>query len=95
VGHEHRRGGPIAKDRIWFFGQFRDEGSHRTVPGCIANANFGDATKRTTSPIETAGGPGGKLSERRPSPDGAGDAAQQVQRLWDEQKPCQGAGFRE
>src|SRR5262245_58991265 len=26
-------GGPIKRDRIWFFGQFRDEGSHRTVPG--------------------------------------------------------------
>src|SRR5262249_42706654 len=25
-------GGPIKKDRVWYFFQFRDEGSHRTVP---------------------------------------------------------------
>ena len=35
-------GGPIKKDRVWFFFQFRDEGSHRTVPGMFANANAGD-----------------------------------------------------
>ena len=43
-------GGPIKKDRIWFFFQFRDEGSHRTVPGMFANQNMGDATKWTYVP---------------------------------------------
>jgi hypothetical protein len=38
-------GGPIKKDRIWFFGTLRDEGSHRTVPGMFANLNAGDPTK--------------------------------------------------
>ena len=32
-------GGPIRKDRAWFFAQARDEGSHRTVPRMFANAN--------------------------------------------------------
>ena len=38
-------GGPIAKDRVWFFFQFRDQGSHRTIPGMFANRNMGDPTK--------------------------------------------------
>src|SRR4029077_12208805 len=29
-------GGPIKKYKMWFFVQFRDEGSHRTVPGMFA-----------------------------------------------------------
>src|SRR4051812_7217493 len=35
-------GGPIKKDKVWFFAQFRDEGSHRTIPGMFANLNMGD-----------------------------------------------------
>src|SRR5499433_3848508 len=34
-------GGPIVKDRLWFFTQFRNEGSYRTVPGMFANLNMG------------------------------------------------------
>src|SRR5215468_9591896 len=37
-------GGPISKDKLWFFFQFRDQGSHRTIPGMFANANMGDPT---------------------------------------------------
>src|SRR5215467_6271163 len=33
-------GGPILKDRIWFFANYRDEGSWQTVPGMYANKNF-------------------------------------------------------
>ena len=40
-------GGPVKKDMVWYFIQFRDEGSHRSVPGMFANANFGDNTKWT------------------------------------------------
>ena len=59
-------GGPIKKDRVWFFVQFRDEGSHRTVPGMFANANMGDPTKWTyVADTTPAGGPGGQLAERR------------------------------
>ena len=38
-------GGPIAKDRVWFYANLRDEGSERTVPGMFANKNAGDPTK--------------------------------------------------
>jgi Carboxypeptidase regulatory-like domain len=87
-------GGPMVADRIWFFGQFRDEGSHRTVPGMFANANFGDPTKRTY------------VADRSRPAVSAGSWRNAALRLtiqatprnkfnafWDEQKPCQGAAF--
>src|SRR4029078_6139340 len=40
-------GGPIVRDRMWFFGTLRDEGSHRTVPGMFANLNAGAPPKWT------------------------------------------------
>src|SRR5215471_8514711 len=43
-------GGPILKDRLWFFATARDEGSHRTVPGMFANLNAGDPSKWTYAP---------------------------------------------
>ena len=35
-------GGPIKKDRVWFFFNAREEGSYRSVPGMYANLNAGD-----------------------------------------------------
>jgi carboxypeptidase family protein len=40
-------GGPVAKDRVWFYANLREEGSERTVPGMFANRNAGDPTKWT------------------------------------------------
>src|SRR6185436_4408415 len=40
-------GGPIAKDRLWYYLNLREEGSERTVPGMFANANAGNPTKWT------------------------------------------------
>jgi hypothetical protein len=40
-------GGPIARDRVWFYANVRDEGAERTVPGMFANLNAGDPTKWT------------------------------------------------
>jgi len=38
-------GGPIVKDRLWFFNNFRSYGSHQDVAGLFGNKNAGDATK--------------------------------------------------
>ena len=38
-------GGPIVKDRLWFYGTLRDEGQHRSIPGIYPNLNAGDPTK--------------------------------------------------
>jgi hypothetical protein len=40
-------GGPVARDRVWFYANLREEGSERTVPSMFANANAGDPTKWT------------------------------------------------
>ncbi len=40
-------GGPIFKDRLWYYGTARDEGQHRTIPNIYPNLNAGDPTKFT------------------------------------------------
>ena len=35
-------GGPIVKDRIWYYATARDEGQHRTIPGIFPNLNAGN-----------------------------------------------------
>jgi carboxypeptidase family protein len=36
-------GGPIVRDRIWYYATARDEGQHRTIPGIFPNLNAGKA----------------------------------------------------
>ena len=87
-------GGPIRTDKIWFFGQFRDEGSHRTIAGMFANANLGDPTKRTyvadrTRPAIQAGSwRNGSLRLTVQA-----NAKNKFNMFWDEQHPCQGGAF--
>jgi hypothetical protein len=38
-------GGPVKKDRLWFYLTGRDEGQYRSIPGINPNLNAGDATK--------------------------------------------------
>jgi hypothetical protein len=87
-------GGPIMKDRVWFFVQFRDEGSYRTVPGMFANANFGNPNAWTYSPdtsrpAKQAGSwmNGAPRLTIQPTP------RNKINLFWDEQHPCQGAAF--
>jgi hypothetical protein len=87
-------GGPIARDRFWFFGTFRDEGSHRTIPGTFANLNAGDPTKWTfvadpTRPAVAA------TSSRNIALRLTGQVTQRnkVAFFWDEQIPCEGAAL--
>jgi Carboxypeptidase regulatory-like domain len=87
-------GGPIMKDRIWYFGQARDEGSHKTVPGMFANANAGDPTKwryvadRTKPAVNAASFRTTSLRlTAQPT------ARNKFMIFWDEQKPCEGAAF--
>jgi len=46
-------GGPIKKDRLWYYGTLRDEGQHRTIPNIYPNLNAGDASKYTYAPDTT------------------------------------------
>ena len=86
-------GGPIRKDKVWFFVQFRDEGSHRTVPGMFANKNMGDPNAwtyvaDTTRPAVSAGSwrNGSARVTFQPT------VRNKINVFWDQQLPCQGAG---
>ena len=46
-------GGPVKRDRMWFFGTFRDFGAHQVIPGAFWNKNTGDPTKWTYEPDES------------------------------------------
>src|SRR5712691_6409364 len=87
-------GGPIKMDRVWFFFQFRDEGSHRTVPGMFANANMGDPAKwtyaaDTSRPAVQAGSWRNGALRLTVQP----TTRQKFNVFWDQQIPCQGAVY--
>ena len=75
-------GGPIKKDRLWYFLNLRNQGSHSSVSGMYANRNAGDPTKWTYEADTTRQSRAARqLVGRESAPDGAGDATQQVQHL--------------
>jgi hypothetical protein len=85
-------GGPIKKDRVWYFFNAREEGSYRSVPGMYANLNAGIQGKYTyvadtSRPAATAGS--WRIANLRltiqPS------TRNKFNLFWDEQHPCQGA----
>src|SRR5688572_28157185 len=89
-------GGPILKDRLWYFGQLRTEGYKNTVPGMFANANAGNPNAWTYVPDRS-----------RPAYQAASfnifalrltsqlNSKNKISVSWDEQKPCEGAAFDE
>ncbi len=87
-------GGPILKDRLWFYGTYRNEGSYRSVPGIYPNLNAGDPTKWTYVP---------DTSRQAQSAESwtiytLRLTAQATQKnkfnvFWDEQVPCNGAAY--
>ena len=87
-------GGPIKRDTIWFFVQTRNEGSYRTVPGMFANANMGDPNAwtyvaDTSRPAVAAGSwmTGSARITYQPN------TRNKFNVFWDQQIPCQGAGY--
>jgi hypothetical protein len=87
-------GGPIKKDRVWYFLQFRDEGSHRTVPGMYGNLNLGNPNAWTYAPDLSR--PAKQAGSWRNGAARITIQATERNKLnvfWDEQHPCQGAAF--
>jgi hypothetical protein len=87
-------GGPVAKDKVWFFFQFRDEGSHRTVPGLFSNLNLGDPNKwiyavDQSRPAVQAGSWRNAALRLTVQP----STKNKFNLFWDQQIPCQGAGY--
>jgi hypothetical protein len=84
-------GGPILRDRVWYYGTWRDEGSERSVPGMFANANAGDPTKwtyvaDTTAPAVLAASY--RIMVLRLTAQAT--ARNKFVVAWDEQRPCEG-----
>src|SRR5687768_6383965 len=46
-------GGPILRDRLWFYGSYRNLDTQTAVEGITANANAGDATRWDWAPSDT------------------------------------------
>jgi len=89
-------GGPIKKDRVWYFLNIRDEGSYRAVPGMYANVNAGVKGKYTyvadpTRPAATAGS--WRIANLRMTIQAS--QKNKFNLFWDEQHPCQGATWGE
>ena len=87
-------GGPIKKDRLWFFATARDEGQYRSIPGIYPNLNAGDPTKWLYAPDRSRQAQGAESWQ-------VGTVRLTVQATprnkfnvyWDEQKPCNGATY--
>jgi hypothetical protein len=93
-------GGPIKKDRVWFFINYRDEGSWQTIPGIFSNGNWANIT----TPVSNAAAPWTvNFDTSRPARNAnswqiaSGRLTTQINSrnklniFWDEQHPCNGA----
>jgi hypothetical protein len=87
-------GGPIKRDRLWFYATYRDEGSYRSIPGIFPNKNAGDPTKWTYE-ADTTRQARGAESWRIATVRLTLQATQKnkFNVYWDEQSPCNGAAY--
>jgi carboxypeptidase family protein len=85
-------GGPVFRDRLWYYGVLRDQGSHRSVPGMYANLNAGDPTKWTYQADlsrQSRSASAYRIANLRLTVQATPRNKFGV--FWDEQKPCGGA----
>ena len=87
-------GGPIVKDRLWYYATARDEGQHRTIPGVFPNMNAGDPTKFLYAPDrnrEVRGAESWRLYSGRVTYQAT--TRDKINVHWDEQHACNGSAF--
>jgi hypothetical protein len=87
-------GGPIKKDRLWYYVTARDEGQYRSIPNIYPNLNAGDPTKRLYSPDttrEVRGAESWRLYVVRLTYQAS--TRNKFNIHWDEQHPCNGSTF--
>jgi hypothetical protein len=87
-------GGPIKKDRLWYYFTARDQGQWRTIPGTFPNLNAGRADQWLYVPDTTKSAQGreswqvGTLRLTLQA-----SAKNKFNFYWDEQLPCNGATY--
>jgi hypothetical protein len=89
-------GGPVKKDRMWFFFNYRAIDAADAQPGIFANRNAGDPTKWTYEPDTTRQGradPHRKIASLRLTTQVTPKNKLMV--FWDEQPQCNGAGWND
>jgi hypothetical protein len=87
-------GGPVKKDRLWYYVTARDEGQYRSIPNVYPNLNAGDATKTLYAPDKTRevqGAESWRLYTFRLTYQAS--ARNKFNLHWDEQHPCNGSTF--
>jgi hypothetical protein len=87
-------GGPIMKDRLWYYVTARDEGQYRSIPNIFPNLNAADPTKFLYAPDRTRevrGAESWRLYSGRVTIQAT--SRDKINFHWDEQHPCNGATF--
>ena len=87
-------GGPIMKDRLWYYVTARDEGQYRSIPNLFPNLNAGDPNKFLYLPDRTRevrGTESWRLYSGRVT--WQATSRNKINFHWDEQHPCNGATF--
>ncbi len=87
-------GGPIRKDRLWYFATLRDQGSYRSIPGIYPNLNAGDPTRWTyaaDTSRQAQGAESWTIATARITYQATPRHKFTV--YWDEQNPCNGATY--
>src|SRR5215475_11311282 len=87
-------GGPIRKDRLWYYVTARDEGQYRSIPNLYPNLNAGDPTKRLYLPDtsrEVQGAESWRLYVVRLTYQAS--TRNKFNIHWDEQHPCNGSTY--
>jgi hypothetical protein len=87
-------GGPIKKDRLWYYVTAREEGQHRSIPNLYPNLNAGDPTKRLYAPDttrEVQGAEAWRLYVVRLTYQASQRNKFNIH--WDEQHPCNGSTY--
>jgi hypothetical protein len=81
-------GGPIKRDKLWFFWTARHQGNRKYVTGMFLNANAGDATKWTYAPSATPATDGGTWKSSSLRLTWQASPRNKFNVFWDEQAMC-------
>jgi Carboxypeptidase regulatory-like domain len=88
-------GGPLKRDKLWFYGNYRDFGTHSVIPGAYGNKNAGDPTKWTYEEdrsVQVRSASAQTLGSMRVTAQVT--PRNKVGFFWDEQRTCQGSAFK-